>query len=339
MTEEQKRKEFECSIQGFIKDFNERKYPNAFQALNGSIAYIIRHGIVQDLTTCKLEELIYVAKNEIAKLAAKDQIRFNEKDPTYICHNNEENETVQQFLKNPTKAIGDMIENTDFKNLDDHNDPDLKDFIHKYKNNANFIQTLCKNTAFNSMYNIFEYKKENSYDVLYSFESKLPNTSIEESMTRQKPSFFEKLLRRTSREYKNFKDTFNAYRDKNAIANGTDKDVSAAAMAYLKHKFPNLGDGELPTQEQINSLTGAGKERAMFCLKFVETSKENETVQAKADQIIAEVKNLDIQKNINNDKFQNNLKKDINEKEEDSIDDSIDSSKSIEVKENEISND
>ena len=64
-----------------------------------------------------------------------------------------------------------------------------------------------------------------------------------------------------------------------------DEYLKDAAMGYLKHKFPNITEDKLPTEEQIAALGGAGKERANFCLNVVKVYKDTHDLQQQATNI------------------------------------------------------
>ena len=78
MTPEEKRELCECSIQGFVKRFQSKGYPNAQEAFLDTMQYISRINVDSDLTTCNINELLHVAKNEMAKYLVKEQIQRKE---------------------------------------------------------------------------------------------------------------------------------------------------------------------------------------------------------------------------------------------------------------------
>ena len=114
------------------------------------------------------------------------------------------------------------------------------------------------------------------------------DSTISASFTKQKAGFFEKLFNTTSEEYNNFKSAYANYKNPDHELYGNDEYLKDAAMGYLKHKFPNLKKDELPTEEQIAKLGGAGKERALFCLNVVKTYDETHDLQEQADKIVKE---------------------------------------------------
>lgn len=92
-----------------------------------------------------------------------------------------------------------------------------------------------------------------------------------------KPGFFERIFRRTSNEYKNFKETF-AARQNGAASRD---DVDNAARAYLMHKIPGYNGKGLPTVEQMEALTGTSANRAALCYKTLQASQKSRGYEAK----------------------------------------------------------
>ena len=139
---------------------------------------------------------------------------------------------------------------------------------------------------------------------------------IEESLNKQKPGFFEKIFRTTSNDYKIFKAAFDCYNDKKHPLYGVDENLKDAAHAYLVHKFPNLGKNQLPTLNDINNLSGPGKERARFCLEVYNAIKEKENLQEHVDDMIKDIKNLNVKAPWDNNyqmEFQNELNEQVEE--------------------------
>ena len=319
MTNEEKVALYGCSIQGYLKYFKDNNYQNAKDAIDGSIKYILRRGVDEGLTDCNINELIYVVKNEIAKMVAKEQLKNNPNELTNMHSKDEKN--VQYFLKDPFEYVGkELSKNGNKYEVSTNNiiDGEEKKLARKYNKNVNDLGRMLVIPGIKVVYNVYEGNQADvkSYNIINQLQSKLPHNSIEEAFDRQKPSFFEKLFRRTSSEYKNFKTAFNNFNDKNHPLNGSNQYLKDAAMGYIRHKFPNLEDDKLPTAEQIEALGGAGKERAAFCLKVVETLNEHGAIQEQADKVTEAIKNVEIkdQDNIIDNSFQKDLKNDLDDK-------------------------
>ncbi len=324
MTEAERKELYECSIKGFLKEFYNNNYGSIEEAINGAVMYIAKHGMDYQLTTCQSYELLYVAKNEIAKMVAKKQIDNEIKDLTDMQYENEK--LTKLFFTDPIKVVSTILEKSDLEGLKGkENDPEYKKYLSDLKKNVDNKVKTFNSPGFKTMYDSFEKNQADLYEkdvMLASIESKLPDRSIDESFKRQKPGFFEKIFRRTSNEYKEFKRQYDAYKTKKGGFISKDSNaLKDSAMAYLRHKFPNMEDGELPSLHDISSLSGAGKERALFCLNVVESIKNDQEYQAQADKMIKAVKDLNLQMpDVNENKAEvDNFQKEIGEKVEDKI--------------------
>ena len=102
-------------------------------------------------------------------------------------------------------------------------------------------------------------KKNQLFVTALSAKLAINDSTISASFNKQKAGFFEKIFNTTSEEYNNFKAAFNNYYDEKHELYGNDEYLKDAAMGYLKHKFPNITEDKLPTEEQIAALGGAGK--------------------------------------------------------------------------------
>ena len=307
MTIEEKVTQYGCSIQGYLKYMKDNNYNNVMDAINGSIKYLLRNGIDEELTDCSRNELIYVIKNEIAKMVAKQQLDNNPNDLTNMHSENEKD--IQQFLNNPLNYIGTTLKEKDFKidrtNINNEEDDRL---ARKYNKNIKDLSRLLVIEGVKTVYDVYEnhQQEDKAYHTMNQLKVSLPNNSIEESFVKQQPSFFEKFFRTTSKEYN----------DKNSIYSGNDEYLKNAAMGYIHHKFPGLKDNELPTREQIAALSGASKERASFCLDVINVINQNSALQQQADKITEALSNADIVKqnnNISDDVFHKDLKEDVND--------------------------
>ena len=316
MTNEEKVALYGCSIQGYLKYFKENNFANAKDAIDGSIKYLLRRGVDEGLTDCTLNELIYVVKNEVAKMVAKEQLKNNPSDLTNMHSNDEKN--IQFFLKDPNGYVGkELAKNGNKYEISTSKivDKEEKNLARKYNKNIKDLSRMLIVPGVKTVYSVYESNQmdDKSYTIINHLKGKLSNNSIEESFERQKPGFFEKLFRRTSSEYKTFKETFDFYKDKQGPLNGSNQILKDAAMGYIRHKFPNLEENKLPTAEQIAALGGAGKERAAFCLKVIETLNEHAGAQEQAYKVNDAIKNVEIEEPAN-ESFQNDLKNDVDDK-------------------------
>lgn len=304
MTVEKMKELYGCSVQGLIDDvFKSYKGENEMDYLNKSIAYILKYGMDVRTPSCSLQELIYTVKNQMGKMVAEKQLANNPKDLTNM-QSKEYDLALKYFFTDPVGFIKTKLEDEEFYNSIKPSEDGLKSFEYKgyirnLDKNRNKFLSLFRNEDlqkrdFKAMYTAFENQKILTYDVITSLENKLPDHNIDRSLFRQKPKAWERRFRTTSKQYKNFKKTFNEYRDRSKAKYGDNKALEDAAMQYLRHKFPKMADGELPTMEQIEALKGAGKERAMFCLRVVEACKETRTLKPQMNEMVKAVKALNL---------------------------------------------
>lgn len=86
-----------------------------------------------------------------------------------------------------------------------------------------------------------------------------------------KPGFAEKWLRRTSREYTNFKNTFEARMNGAA----TRDELDNAAKAYLMRKIPGYNGEGLPKMSDIARLGRKSRNRALLCFRTLQASTKS----------------------------------------------------------------
>ena len=282
MTKQEIKEFYNCSIQDFVKRFHSKKYTDLNEALKDSMKYIARYNLDPRNTKCDIHELLFTAKNEMVKLVAKNNIELTDKDIM-----------VKSFIAKPVEATSYYLEkNSDiFDELEDipQSDMNYPSFLRR---NASAIANNIINPPYPSNYRKLEEKRSSELTLQATLEAQLldGDEPIKAEFKKQKENIFEKLLRKTSREYKAFKNGFKHFKDKDSPLYGDEGTLKDLAMAYLKHKFPNLEEGKLPTEAEINSLSGKGKARASFCLKVVNAVNEKEKLQDKTHDISTNLK-------------------------------------------------
>ena len=305
------------SIQEFLKKFNAKNYQDPITAFKEAMGYLAIYyvDVTHKSLNNDLNDIAYTIKNEIAKIVAKKQIESNDENVNDM-HDKENENLLKSLFSEPLETMSYYIETNKKEIVDTIDDKEYKMYL-DYNYDAIQKKLLSKKIQFQKLDN--NNSLNQAYNTLASIESKLPlgKNAIENSFNNQKPGFFEKLFRRTSNEYKAFVNTFNAYKNKDNPLYGQNSFLKTSAMGYLRHKFPNLKDDELPTIEQINALSGAGKERASFCLNVVKSIDENDTIQERANDIVRNVKNtkVDYPFKIEQEEFQKSLLKETLEKE------------------------
>ena len=314
MTNEEKKALYECSIEGFIKEFRSTNHRNLEDAVANSMLYLTKYGIDEKSTTCDLEELIYTIRNELAIYVAKYQLESDPNDLTDL-HAGDDNPVFQQFIKDPINFLRVSVESMGKVPYDPENqDEDYKKYTDLVNKNIDTLVALLKSADTKRNFEVYERDKNDTKYVISSLDDYFSNddevNGIEQSFAKQKAGFFEGLFGTTSKEYKDFKIAFDNYRNIDHQLHGDKEALENAAMNYLKHKFPNLKDDKLPTMEQISKLSGAGKERAKFCLKTIESLR----LQAQANKMVDAVKKIDMK--LPTDEEIENFKSQVNINEE-----------------------
>lgn len=234
-----------------VKFVSAEDLGNKLDAIQGAQAkleyaqmYILSYGLDEDDPELADEidiESVLVAKNKIAEAALAEN-----KNPTV-----QEADKVSLFLGDTmgylTSVSKQISVNTDDNKL--------------MRKSINGVTTL---PAYRDALRDAENKQRNK-SVTQKIEGKLPRgvDSIKDQLANCKGGFWERTFRTTSAEYKNFERELESYSKDDS--KGT-KNLESSSLAYIKHKFPNLKEGQLPTQEQINSLSGAGKDRTMLAV-------------------------------------------------------------------------
>lgn len=292
MTDKEKKEYYYCSAQDFLKRFKAKNYTELNEALIDSMRYIARFNMDPKSTKCDLSTLLYVAKNEIVKLIAKMQLDANE-DKIDNIRTSDDGLMVKSFIADPAKATAYYFANKKemFDGVTGPENEGLPYNMH-LKENANSLSFRLKTKDFIVNNHKFTQKKTAALDLFSSLEAKLPDgdNPINEELKRQKPNVFENLLGRTSKEYTSFLTAFNNYRDPDSPLFGYDDALKTASMNYIKHKFPNLKEGELPSERQINALGGKAKPRVNLCLNIINAINEKERLEDKVHDLDVNLK-------------------------------------------------
>lgn len=334
MTKKEQYMLFTCNINDFINDYQATHFGD-IDSLYNSISYMLKHGLDNEYTNCDLKELIFMTKNEVAKEIAGKQLNVNPNDLTNLNTGYKEDALeLKQFFNDPIGYLHTKLQDEEFVDTYrmpiEHTGSTTEEEKLEYKNktfaNARRLVELFGDENFKNEYKAYErdMKKNHVFKTLLNAKLFEDNNTIEESFNKQKPGFFEKLFNTTSEEYNNFKSAYRNFNNPEHALYGNEEVLKDAAMGYLSHKFPSLKKGELPTEEQIAKLSGAGKERAGFCLKIVQVYDYNHPLQEQADRMLNAINSEKIANNnseINNIpqanpipvyEINNNIEKDSN---------------------------
>ena len=274
MNKQELREFYHCSIQDFVKRFRAKNYTDLRESLKDSMKYIARFNLEPNSTKCDITDLLFTARNELLKIAARYNVEISNEDIM-----------VRAFIADPVATTSYYFEKNDsvFDEIEDYPQSDIN-YISFLRRNAQALADGLHHPPYTNKYRQLEEKRINALSVQASLEAQLLDSDapIKSELKKQKANFFERVLGRTSKEYKSFRKMYKKhFRNPDSPLFGDVHTLKDVAMAYLKHKFPNLGEGELPTMEQIESLSGKGKARASFCLKVVNAVNEKEALQDK----------------------------------------------------------
>ena len=289
---------YRCTVDDLIdKNFRKFQSDNIKDYIDRSIAYILRFkldGQPPHPKDLKIATLIDTARKQVAIKVAKMQLSSDSKDLTNM--HTENDLEVKQFISDPVGYMVAKLKDEDYYNsikpgkFEGLSDLENNGYSSKYDKNKEKILSYISTEAYKPKFVAAENRKLYTDDILMLLGEKMPNTTISAELRRQKGSFWERYLFRTSRQYKEFKKTlikFTAVRDPQY---GDRKALENTSMAYLRHKFPNLKPGELPTLEQIERLDPTSKARATLCYNIAKSCQEVEH----ADKVIEAVKGLNL---------------------------------------------
>lgn len=244
--------------------------------------YILSHGM-DGQPSCSLGQLVAHAKEKFAESLMKDRSDYKKEHNEEMHPGNlypynkavKDEKEQKAFLADPITVLRAYAKQGEKSFTDDFgegNDPK------KMKSLRNNCKRLFRDLyILRSNYNTYE-KTERISRVYNSIGLKQilnqENMTPDEIMSRHKGGFFERLFKTTSEEYRNLEGAMNAFENPDSPAYGDLDNLEISATMYLRHKFPNLKDNELPTQDQINSLSGTSKGRAQLCMDIINTVRE-----------------------------------------------------------------
>ena len=310
-----------------IEDF-DRRYDSIEETenkFNFLITYLLSHGMnnnqQQDLS---FDKLLHHAKQKFAKSVLADRERFEELHNTKVMGGNlnperkeMENEFMQEaFLKDPINVVRasakDVVNNLK-KYSDPENDPKM---MKKWQDNCFRLAKNLKDR--NNAFREYE-KRETANDITDIITSSFminEKVTMDQIFEKNKGGFFERMFNTTSPEYNNLVAATKRFNDPEDALHGNTDNLEAATRGYLKHKFPDLKDDELPTPEQIARLSGAGKGRCQFCLNVLDAIKKHkESTDLQAEFKFANTENIDAMANDGDDQidFQKQVYNDVEE--------------------------
>ena len=298
MTSKQREYYYACNLNDFEKQFRTFNSDNPKESIDKSIAYLLKFGLSNPKEPMKrYRRILFEVRKQVALQVARKQYANDPKNLTNM-HSKDDLE-VQHFLAHPVDYVVNKLKDEEYYNsikpqkLEGVTDKEYEKFSQAYDKNKDRLVKVMDTSTFKVRYNGNENSKLIAKDILDLLHEKMPNSSIPAELAKGKYSFWERRLFWRSREFKAFKKTIIAFNLRQSPNSRDSKALEDSAMAYLRHKFPNLKEGELPTLEQIATLGAKGKVRATLCLNVVKSCQEVK----QADKLVTAVRNLNLNPN------------------------------------------
>lgn len=291
--------------------------------------YLLSYGMEGSEADCTFEELLHAGKEAFLKasLAAKDEYARNRPnlaspDRSVIdpYHDNElDNDTINQryFLKNPVdfmrQASGKVAEIQVLPTLTEEE----ANVVESWKANQSRIKQRLD--ALQSNFGVYE-EDAVPGDILRNVGEKVyerADITPEEILARNKGGFWENFRGTTSQEYKDFEKAYQSYNNPDDPGWKDKAALREASMAYIRHKFPSLEEGKLPTPEQIAALKSpTARGRTNLCVAMVQELELQNRIQEMNDYWAEANHEIDQPGFANKIEFQDQLAQDLDESEQ-----------------------
>ena len=310
-----------------IADFKEKF--NDIERLDDKLdfiySYLLCHGMGEEAQSCSFEELLHVAKHEFIKssIAVKDEYakqNNREKPAPDVINpfsNNAETEAMQKiFLADPLRfmqAMGASIAAAPV------NDQDLtaeeQEQVNAWKDNA--LRISKEVDGLNIIFNDIEQDSAPS-EITERVGKRLfqrDDVSVKEFIEHNKGGTWEKFFGTTSKEYKDFTAAFEKFNSVDNPGFGDKNMLRSSTMSYLRHKFPDLKEGKLPTAEQIAAVTNStSKGRIEFAVAVIQELEAQERIEEMENAFAnIDLDNPNPQQDLQQEEFQAQIAKDIAE--------------------------
>lgn len=188
---------------------------------------------------------------------ARDRMESTLLDHVISLKDDPNSQFIRNFLSDPITTLENQFAN-------DPNNRNLSTLIHNERDN--YIQA---NQGKHNVFGALEASRQSRFESL--FNSRNEKFNPETFKKDYQGSRFERFLGRTSREWTELSNYVDSWKN---IENQRDLNHAAdLAENYLRHKFPNV-DPKNVTEEMVNSLYGAGRERGLFCLDLVQSKAQ-----------------------------------------------------------------
>ena len=205
-------------------------------------------------------EFIYYAKNRLEESIFEQGIKINDDENSLF---------LRDFLSDPIKAMEDDLRKENGDNIINNNNINetnrLANKIHNEKNNYDRL-----NEGKPSKWVEFENDRRQRYEN-YVHES-IPSLNPQNIKNDYKGNAFERLFRRTSKEWKDVVKFVENWKNE-----GPNKGNLAAAEKvaanYLRHKFPNVNPEDV-TYEMAQRLNNTARERTLVCFAIMDAANK-----------------------------------------------------------------
>lgn len=255
--------------------------------------YLVRHGIDTNNPDYSLAEATHIAKMKIAEASVEAKEKFYDEEDAadyYIgdVDGDDRKEVVNPYAEDYENDVANeyfMGHASDYLNhlandLADAEAPANENDLEERRPMDEYLSSAARFTPELDKEIIKLDAKPNALDVKIRIETKLGKSgALAELYNKTKPSLGASFFRTTSLASKNLDAAYKAFNNPNHAMYGDLATIEKAGFEYLEHKFPGWKRGmELPSEEQINRLSGTSKARALLSVNLINAAKEQRGV-------------------------------------------------------------
>ena len=317
-------------LKDFLKTFSDPKYKrNNRNLLRDITEYMARYGMQGVKAECNFGTLLQTARNLVLSQFAEQHL--DELDNTEYNYMGQldflQQEEMKEFINDPVSKIKKDLTNYRLYGIHGHwdinneNEQEMMAYLNKLEKNANRLgnQIQLGEVAKSNK------QQDSAIEVLSRITRRLPDgvETIEQALEKNKGGVLERTFGTTSIEYKHFKTALKDFRNPNSVYQGNLNHLEKETVSYLKHVIPEFEGGEdnLPTIEQLATLTGTQKKRAEFCVNVLKSVHEAREVIPIKDKVERAINGEHIERNgavfiemgggNNHQEFQQQIKADL----------------------------
>jgi len=337
-----------------LEDYSHRvdELETIEEKLEFTTSYILSHGKEPNVAMNEsIDKIIKLGHRKIAEASAKEKEFYHETDVNRGIAEKMVDPTVdsldkdlaaEMFIANPVGYLKGKAQDLyqESKNKDYKSENDVQNMLNaKRLADEVFTDPFAKNindARKNPTAEDMNSRLQAAYGGEKGFKKGIEDT---------KPTFWARAFGKRSVAGRNLDDAFKAFNNPTHAYHGDLSTIKTAAAQYLEHVFPNYkADGyrNLPTAEEIASLKGTRKARALLSLNILNAAKQQEAMEADYKDMLnycgekkleykdlPEVKEAHAAEEQKQNNFQNNLKDGL-------IEDEPENENEIEKQENEL---